>query len=157
MVVGIFAIGFCFYLLTGQTKKSQPRIEPLPTMPGTETAPPPLSDKQIFEEKLVANGLDPTLSFPYWPLVYFDYNGETFDAHGFIKGTIKNCSSYRVGLIRVSFDIYDDAGNKLGSASDFVGDLGPGETWAYKCYATDGFKTFRGPYIDNRDIEGDPR
>lgn len=93
-------------------------------------------------------GIDPNAQNPYWPLAYAKgehvRNGSTSDMTGFIM----NCSDKRTGMIVVSFDMYDNAGNKVGTASDMIDSIGPWESWKFKAVYFGNDATYnRGPII----------
>ena len=54
-----------------------------------------------------------------------------------ISGTLRNVASSYDGSFSIRFSIYDSAGNKLGSASDSINALKPGETWRFKANVFD--------------------
>ncbi len=50
----------------------------------------------------------------------------------YLEGTIRNNASKTYSYVQVSFGIYDNAGNKTGTAMANVNNLGAGETWKFK-------------------------
>ena len=52
-----------------------------------------------------------------------------------IVGKAENTSNETYDSTYIEFKIYDKQGNFIGEANDFVRNLGPHETWAFKCDA----------------------
>jgi hypothetical protein len=49
-----------------------------------------------------------------------------------VRGTAKNVSSSNLRYAFVKVKFYDAAGNVLDTLSDYIIDLGPGETWNFE-------------------------
>lgn len=67
--------------------------------------------------------------------------GPTYSLVGgfpYITGTIRNKSTKQLYYVGVDFVLYDANGNKLDTAGDMFGELGPGETWHYQAIVLDG-------------------
>lgn len=61
--------------------------------------------------------------------------GPTYSLVGgfpYISGVIRNKSGKQLYYVGVDFVLYDVSGNKLDTAGDYFGELGPGETWHYQ-------------------------
>jgi hypothetical protein len=63
-------------------------------------------------------------------------SGPTYSS-GYITGVIRNKSGKQLGMVRVDFVLYDASGNKVDTAGDMFGALGPGETWRYQAIVLD--------------------
>ena len=48
-----------------------------------------------------------------------------------VEGVIMNEGETTYALVEVTFDLYDNKGNLIGSASHDVDDLGPGQRWRF--------------------------
>ena len=48
-----------------------------------------------------------------------------------IKGTVVNRREKRVRNVQITFDVYDASGGKVGTASDAIDGLNPGEQWSF--------------------------
>lgn len=59
---------------------------------------------------------------------------EEEDYATYIVGEVKNESQTTYSYLSISFSIYDDDGNKIGTAWDNIAGLAPGETWSFKAY-----------------------
>lgn len=93
------------------------------------TAVPEQNEEILVRDYLKSIGLDPKLSYPFFPLVY-DPKWEMLD--NACVGRIKNYSGMRIRGVRVTFDLFDRQGNKVGEAWDMIPSIGPWETWRYK-------------------------
>ncbi len=71
---------------------------------------------------------DPQPSVTLSDLGYFWRDGGGMDAHG----KIRNDAPEQIRSIRIRFSIHDRDGNKIGTASDYITGLAPGETWKFK-------------------------
>lgn len=61
-----------------------------------------------------------------------------------LTGVLKNNSGERITDLLIGFSTYNSADQKLGEVTDRLATLGPGETWAFRCYLFDqNAKTFR--------------
>lgn len=114
---------------------------------------PQKSESERFTENLKRIGLDTNKEYYYWPLVYGPDNGTERS----ITGEILNYGDRRVERIMVTYDLYDMYDRKVGTAWDFMSDLGPGERWAFKAVTFTDYSKYKGPFIKCMDITGDPR
>ena len=90
-----------------------------------------ISDVPVVSEKvLTAKGLNPKLSYPYWPLVY-DLTGMKADKD-LISGKVTNYGDSAVSNVMIQFGLFTTGHDKVGTAQDQIASLGPGETWSYK-------------------------
>jgi rRNA maturation protein Nop10 len=61
-----------------------------------------------------------------------------------ISGLIKNLSKAPLEAVSVNYSVFDERGNKLGDAIDFVSQIGVGETWKFKAITLkDGCESYR--------------
>lgn len=68
-----------------------------------------------------------------------------------VVGVLKNNTDKEKSFIQISFPYKDADGNKLGTASAAVNDLGPGETWKFKAVVLD--TTTEGIQVDTENPE----
>jgi hypothetical protein len=85
---------------------------------------------QVSEKTLRDKGLDPKISYPYWPLVY-DLTGMKADKET-ISGKVTNYGDKAVNTVLIQFGLFTAAHDKVGTAQDQIASLGPGETWSYQ-------------------------
>ena len=85
---------------------------------------------QVSEKVLVEKGLDPKISYPYWPLVY-DLTGMLANKET-ISGKVTNYGDKPVSTILIQFGLFTANHEKVGVAQDQIATLGPGETWSYQ-------------------------
>jgi hypothetical protein len=52
-----------------------------------------------------------------------------------VVGTLVNVGGVRVHVARISFRLFDANGRAIGSATDEVHDLEPGQTWKFHAFA----------------------
>jgi hypothetical protein len=89
-----------------------------------------VSDVPLVSEKtLKEKGLDPKITYPYWPLVY-DISTMKADKET-ISGKVTNYGDKPVSSILVQFGLFTTGHDKIGTAQDQIASLGPGETWSY--------------------------
>lgn len=100
---------------------------------GTPVAPAK-TDAQIRSEHLRSLGLDPDLSYPYWPMVY-TWPEVSHRRYGtrYLVGTVTNYSDERFRYVSLSFGLYKD-GVKVADVSDNTAGLRGGETWQYEMF-----------------------
>lgn len=84
---------------------------------------------EVSQKTLVEKGLDPKVSYPYWPLVY-DLTGMKADKDT-ISGKVTNYGDKPVNTVTIQFGLFTAAREKVGTAQDQIASLGPGETWSY--------------------------
>jgi len=82
------------------------------------------------EQELKGKGLDTTVNYPYWPLVY-DLGGMKA-APDIIMGKITNYGTKPVKNVKIHFGLYLSNNNKVGMAEDSIEILEPGATWEYR-------------------------
>lgn len=71
-------------------------------------------------------------------------NGVTEEYATRIKGIIRNNTHKSYSLVRVSFDVFDEQGNRIGTATDVITGLDREQTWKYEAiYIGDGGSRFR--------------
>lgn len=63
-------------------------------------------------------------------LVTWDWKTEDFARY--LVGKIKNNSDYTLNFVGIEFNLEDEQGDKVGTASDHISSLSPGETWEFK-------------------------
>ena len=85
---------------------------------------PPVSER-VLKEK----GLDTTVSYPYWPLVYDKAMVANKDT---ITGKVINYGDKSVSTVMIQFGLFTSSLDKIGTAQDQIASLGPGETWSYQ-------------------------
>lgn len=91
---------------------------------GTSTYDPPPY------ETLKAKGLDPTVAYPYWPVVYDTPSMKA--APDIIMGKVTNYGDKPVKNVTVHFGLYLKNGDKVGTAEDMIAVLEPNATWDYR-------------------------
>jgi len=72
--------------------------------------------------------------FRQYPNYPFAYKVDTWSWGGgalYIVGTVTNLSESRIKFARIEFDALDSNDYKLGTASDSISGLSPGETWKF--------------------------
>lgn len=73
-----------------------------------------------------------------------DWNWDQSGYSSAIAGTVVNESNRHLSMVRIEFSIMDRQGNLLGTTSDYVSSLTPGERWRFRCLVTqDGRLTAR--------------
>lgn len=82
------------------------------------------------EELLKRKGLDTTVSYPYWPIVY-DL-GSMKAAPDIIMGKVKNYGDAAVKNVKIHFGLYKANGDKVGMAEDSIAGLEPDGVWEYR-------------------------
>jgi hypothetical protein len=85
---------------------------------------------EVSQKTLIEKGLDPKISYPYWPLVY-DLTGMKADKD-VITGKVTNYGDKPVNTVMIQFGLFTAAREKVGTAQDQIASLGPGETWSYQ-------------------------
>ncbi|MEI7985456.1 MAG: FxLYD domain-containing protein [Armatimonadota bacterium] len=84
---------------------------------------------EVPQKTLIEKGLDPKLTYPYWPLVY-DLTGMKADKDT-ISGKVTNYGEKSVTTLTIEFGLFTATHEKVGTAQDQIASLGPGETWSY--------------------------
>jgi len=64
------------------------------------------------------------------------YEGGGWTFYATVVGTAKNVGTERISHSSVKVKFYDADGNLVGSGSDWVSDLDPGETWKFSAVCT---------------------
>lgn len=64
------------------------------------------------------------------------YEGSGFYFTASVVGTAKNVGTKRISHSSIKVKFYDADGNLIGSGTDFVSDLDPGETWKFSAMCT---------------------
>lgn len=95
-----------------------------------EQSPAGTDIPMVSEKTLREKGLDPKVSYPYWPLVY-DLTGMKADKDT-ISGKVTNYGDQPVSTVMIQFGLFTAAHDKVGTAQDQIASLGPGETWSYQ-------------------------
>lgn len=65
-----------------------------------------------------------------------EYGGE-------ITGKIRNNTNREYGYAQVTFNLYDAAGNQVGTAMDNINNLKPGATWVFKAITLEDYHTYQ--------------
>jgi hypothetical protein len=112
--------------------RSQEFTASSPTPPTIQVAPNPnagLSDSQIRDRELRRLGLDPSHSYPWFPLVWGDLGsyGST------ITGTVRNYSDINYRLVSITLECENEMGEIVGNAYDSVDGIGARKTWRFDC------------------------
>lgn len=74
------------------------------------------------------------------PETYEIIGDVTFEDDGFacyLTGTLKNNSGKECSYIQISFNLYDEDGNQIGTALDNLNNLADGGTWKFKAMGID--------------------
>lgn len=58
-------------------------------------------------------------------------------SHVYISGTIRNNTEKKYSYVIVEINLYDASGSQIGSTSDTVENLMPGDTWKFKAICTE--------------------
>ena len=64
------------------------------------------------------------------------YEGSGWTFYATVVGTAKNVGTERISHSSVKVKFYDADGNLVGSGTDMVSDLDPGETWKFSAMCT---------------------
>ena len=86
-----------------------------------------LSQVEIYEEEEAdyivetANGLK-----------LKEYHDEYDDGFTYITGIIENPTYEEIDSVEIVFDLFDIDGNKVGTATDYIGEIGSGQTWKFE-------------------------
>lgn len=125
-IIGAIFWGILYYAksLNPQAKGHQLTIEGGGAIDGYE---PPSA------ETLKSKGLDTSLSYPYWPLVYDMNMVATPDI---IMGKIRNYGTKPVKNVKVHFGLYRANGDKVGMVEDAIAQLEPNGVWEYRAKVT---------------------
>lgn len=67
-------------------------------------------------------------------LTILEVDTEEDEYSTYIVGEVQNDSNTNYIYLSISYSIYDDSGNKIGTAWDNINGLSPGETWSFKAY-----------------------
>ena len=62
----------------------------------------------------------------------------------YVRGQIKNTSSTTYDYVSVTYSLYDNNGNLIGTALDNMNYLGPGEVWSFEAFSF---------YLDRRPVK----
>jgi hypothetical protein len=113
-------------------------------------APPTKTDAQIRSDHLRSLGLDPDLTYPYWPLVYTwpEVERRRYGTR-YLVGEVTNYSDERFRYVSLSFGLYKD-GVKVADVRDSTAGLGGGETWRYDMFVfyEGGWDTYKVNYLN---------
>ncbi len=112
-------------------------------------APPVKTDAQIRSDHLRELGLDPDLSYPYWPLVFTWPTVSHRNGSRYLVGEVTNYSNERFRYVSLSFGLYKD-GVKVADVHDSTSTLRGGETWRYEMFVFyDGdYDAYKVNYLD---------
>ena len=81
-----------------------------------------------------------------------DFEWDSSEYSRRIVGRVINGSSRRFSMVKVEFSLEDRRGNLVGTASDYVSSLEPGESWRFSCFVSErGYLTAR-----LRELSGTP-
>lgn len=61
-----------------------------------------------------------------------EHHSEAEQYSRYVLGTVKNNTSNEYSYVQVEINLYDDAGNQVGSTMDNTTNLEPGGTWKFK-------------------------
>ena len=78
------------------------------------------------------SGLVPGGRSPQGELQLLASDGETTEVSTEIVGRIRNNTNRTYGYVQVTFQVYDNLGNQVGSAMANVNGLEPGGIWKFK-------------------------
>ncbi len=128
VLIGILGfVGIVVGILLGIKYFAEHRIGGLKQNPDPSAV---ISDiPQVSERVLREKGLDPTVTYPYWPLVYDKAMVANKDL---ITGKVTNYGDKSVSTVMIQFGLFSAAKDKIGTAEDRIASLGPGETWSYQ-------------------------
>jgi hypothetical protein len=75
------------------------------------------------------------------------YGGEYVEPVTFgytIEGTVRNISNDSFSFVSINYSLYDSQGNQVGTASDYISNLGAGNTWKFSAsYYEENVSTFK--------------
>lgn len=117
-----------------------------PTLPSsTESRTSPKrstpTEADIRRQAIEDAGLDPSVNYPYWPLVYtLPKNVQRSRSSEYLVGEVRNYGPKRYRYVQISFSLLHN-GVKVADAFDNTAGLAPYETWRYEA-----FVFYDGPY-----------
>ncbi len=132
-IVGAIFVGLYYFAKAHETQQKghQLTIEGGGVIEGYE--PPSV-------ETLKSKGLDTSLSYPYWPLVYDMNMTATPDI---IMGKIHNYGDKPVKNVKVHFGLYRANGDKVGMVEDAIAQLEPNGVWEYRAKVSNNYDQCR--------------
>jgi hypothetical protein len=68
---------------------------------------------------------------PALSVIGYDWARNTHGSLALV-GTVKNSTSMQYTFVQVEFDLYDESGKQIGTASSTANDLEPGGTWTFE-------------------------
>lgn len=125
-IVGIVLLALCaIIVIAAIAGGSGDKDKPASTAGTVETQSPEITDPVAkFSYNKLETATEPT-------------EGRTNYGSQCINGAIKNTSGKQLSYVGVTFALYDQDGNQIGTAIDNINDLTPDSTWKYTAMTLD--------------------